>query len=218
VGVLAYTFTYVRAEELPAPCKGCVAELPPGRQDAVPLLVVLHGDREVARTWHARWRGPAFERGWAVLALQCPEHLGCRAGCWYCWNGSPRWIRTQVDRLARKGHIDRERIVLVGWSGGASYLGLHADAWRAFAAIVFHGGGTPPPHGRCKRTAARAYFLVGEDNVYYDAAKDLRQYLRRCRSTIVWDELADADHEDEAVALDAQKADSILAWIDQGFR
>src|SRR5687768_17344059 len=83
------------ASPIEAPCDGCEVAIPDS-QDPVPLLVVLHGDNERARTWLDRWHESALYRGWAVLALQCPEQLGCRGASWYSWDGDPRWVIRQV--------------------------------------------------------------------------------------------------------------------------
>src|SRR4051794_10269548 len=90
--------------------------------DPKPLVVVLHGDREHAKQAAARWRKAVDKRGWELLALECPQDLGCKDSFWK-WNGDPSWL---VERVAayRKAHdIDPNRIYLVGWSGGATYLG-----------------------------------------------------------------------------------------------
>src|SRR5688500_10409200 len=72
--------------------EGCTLELPDGARVA-PILVVLHGNHESARDAAKRWRGAARERGWGVLALQCPRDLGCdHEGRWYRWAGHPTWV------------------------------------------------------------------------------------------------------------------------------
>src|SRR5687767_8085447 len=78
-------------EEIAAPCEGCLLDVPK-REGRIPLLVVMHGDEEKAAKWFARWRGPAIERGFAILALQCPENLGCNESRWYRWRGDPSWV------------------------------------------------------------------------------------------------------------------------------
>jgi poly(3-hydroxybutyrate) depolymerase len=195
------------------PCKGCEIALPE-REGPVPLLVVMHGDHEKASKWLARWRGPALERGWGVLALQCPEDLGCSFSMWYRWNGDPKWVSHQVERLAVDVEIDRERTFLVAWSGGASYVGMHAPVWqRNFKALVIHGGGVPPRGGRCAARPLPVYFLVGDGNRFHKSAQQFRDYFTGCGSEVRWDLLEGADHAREDAALDAAKANAILDWL-----
>src|SRR5262245_6059814 len=97
-----------------APCAGCALDVP-RRHGRVSLLVILHGDRERASAAADRWRHAARARGWAVLSLQCP----CESDSWYKWDGSPSWIRAQVDAAARKIAVDRSEERRVGEEGGA---------------------------------------------------------------------------------------------------
>jgi poly(3-hydroxybutyrate) depolymerase len=192
-----------------APCEGCTLDVP-RRHGRMPLLVVMHGDHERASAAADRWREAARARGWAVLSLQCP----CESESWYKWDGSPRWIRAQVDAVARKIAVDRARIYLVGWSGGATYIGMNAAAWpNEFAAVVIHGGGQPPDDDACP-SRLPAYFLVGDRNPAFPAAKRLRAYLEACGQDLRWDLVEGADHGDEHDALDASKARKILGWLD----
>jgi len=193
-----------------APCAGCALDVP-RRYGRAPLLVIMHGDHERASAASDRWRHAARARGWAVLSLQCP----CESESWYKWAGSPSWIRAQVDEVARKIAVDRDRVYLVGWSGGATYIGMNAAAWpNEFAAIVIHGGGQPPDDDACP-SHLPAYFLVGDRNPAFPAAKRLRAYLETCGQEVRWDLVEDADHHDEDAALDASKAHRILGWLDQ---
>ena len=191
-----------------APCAGCALDVPrrPGR---VPLLVILHGDHEGASAAADRWRHAAKARGWAVLSLQCP----CESESWYKWDGSPSWIRAQVDAVAGRIAIDRDRVYLVGWSGGSTYIGMNAPAWpKAFAAVVIHGGGQPPDDEACP-SHLPAYFLVGDRNPSFPAAQRLRAYLQRCGQEVRWDLEKGADHLAEDDALGAAKANKILSWL-----
>jgi len=200
------------------PCNGCTLELPAARgtQDApahnLPLLVVLHGDRERAPAAAERWRGAARQRGWAVLALQCPVDQGCKDS-WWQWNGDPGWIVDQVAAVANAVPIDPARIYLAGWSGGATYLGMHAPAWSAvFAAVVIHGGGHRPSAG-CPERPLPAYFLAGDRNPFHDQVQDLRGWFDDCRQDVVWDLVRGGDHAREDRALDRRKALAILDWL-----
>ena len=144
-------------------CKHCTLDVPAKHEGDLPLLVVLHGDRERASAAAARWRAAAKQRGWAVLALQCPADQGCKDS-WWQWNGEPSWVLEQVTAVARTTPIDPSRIYLAGWSGGATYIGMHAPVWTAmFAALVIHGGGHEP-NADCPTTSLPAYFLVGDRN------------------------------------------------------
>jgi len=193
-----------------APCAGCALDVP-RRHGRVPLLVIMHGDHERASDAADRWRHAARARGWAVLSLQCP----CDSESWYKWDGSPSWIRAQVDTVARKIAVDRDRIYLVGWSGGATYIGMNATAWpNEFAAAVIHGGGQPPDDEDCP-SHLPTYFLVGDRNPAFPAAKRLREYLQTCGQEVRWDLVEGADHREEDDALDAGKARKILGWLER---
>jgi poly(3-hydroxybutyrate) depolymerase len=198
------------------PCAGCTLDVP-ARRGAKPLIVVLHGDHERAQAAAAR----AIERGWALLALQCPREKGCAEdNSWYKWRGAPTWVRTQVGKVARTVEIDPRRTYLIGWSGGATYIGMNAPSWtRDFAAVVFHGGGQPPSDvgegHACPSRDLPAYFLVGDRNAAHAAAKRLRAYLERCGEDVQWDLIGGADHAEEDAALDRGKASKILDWLEE---
>jgi pimeloyl-ACP methyl ester carboxylesterase len=184
--------------------------------DAVPLVVVLHGDREDASDSKRRWQAAVSARGWELLALDCPKSLGCESGSWYRWNGNPSWLRDQVREVTQAKKIDASRIFLVGWSGGATYIGMHAQAWpQMFAAVVIHGGGVPPREDGCPDRKFPAYFLVGDKNLAHGGAKRLRSYFDKCGEEVFWDLIPGANHPKEDEALTPEKADEILRWLDE---
>jgi poly(3-hydroxybutyrate) depolymerase len=200
----------VRADASP-PCEQCTLDVPASREP-LPLLVVLHGDRERAGTAATRWRAAAKRRGWAMLALQCPTDQGCKDS-WWQWNGDPSWLLDKVAAVARTAPIDRSRIYLAGWSGGATYIGMHAPAWTTtFAALVFHGGGHSPGSD-CPAQPLPAYFLVGDRNPLHSLVKDLRSWFDDCQQQLVWDLVSGGDHDKENRALDRKKALAILDWL-----
>ena len=121
----------------------------PAGDKAVPLLVVLHGDREHAAKAAARWSAATKSLGWALLALECPRASGCKDSFWQ-WNGDPSWLLDVVARVQKQHPIDSKRIYLAGWSGGATYIGWHVQSWaKVFAGVVVHGGGAPPTDMTC---------------------------------------------------------------------
>ncbi|HUS29368.1 MAG TPA: PHB depolymerase family esterase [Kofleriaceae bacterium] len=182
--------------------------------EAVPLVVVLHGDHEDSRASLRRWQTAVEARGWELLALDCPRDRGCEDGSWYRWNGNPRWLRDRVHDVTSKRAIDPTRIYLVGWSGGATYIGMHLQAWPdLFAAVVIHGGGVPPRNAHCIDRTFPAYFLVGDQNPAHGAAVRLRDHFDRCGQEVKWDLVPGANHPREDAALTRAKADAILRWL-----
>jgi poly(3-hydroxybutyrate) depolymerase len=189
-----------------------VVELPAGK-DPVPLVVVLHGDREHAAAAAARWHAAVKKRGWALLALDCPTDAGCKDSFWK-WDGEPSWVFDKVAALAKQRAIDPAHVYLVGWSGGASYIGYRVQAWSShFAAVVIHGGGMVPASADCPDPGLPAYFLVGDRNPLHDLAKRLRAYFDGCKQDVTWDLVRGADHGREEAALTAKKASAILDWL-----
>jgi len=205
--------TYARAEAPTPPCEGCTLDVPQ-RNTPMPLLVVLHGDHENAAAAVARWKGPALARGWAVLGIQCPEkEKTCRMGQWYMWNPKPSLIEGFVAKVESQLSIDAKHIYLAGWSGGSTYIGMHANRWTKFAAVVFHGGGRKPPTSTCPNKLG-AYFLMSANNYFLKYTKMLGEYWKSCKQDRVWDLLNGIKkHEDEGRALDEAKAIEILDWL-----
>ena len=152
-------------------------------------------------------------RGWALLALDCPVRLGCKDSFWK-WDGDPSWVLDQVAAVAKRRPIDRARVYLIGWSGGASYIGWRAAAWSGeFAAVVLHGGGIPPGTTACPAGRLPAYFLVGDKNPLHRLARELRAYFEACHQDVTWDLVRGGDHAHEEAALTARKAAEILDWL-----
>jgi poly(3-hydroxybutyrate) depolymerase len=205
------------ADKPKPPCTGCTldvpAKAPKQTVEPMPLLVVLHGDREHAAPAVARWRAAASKRGWAVLGLECPKELGCKDSFWQ-WNGDPVWVTEQVAKVGKSIAIDPARVALVGWSGGGSYIGLRAQTWPAtFSGVVVHGGGMAPMTEGCAKLALPSYFLVGDRNPLHRLAQDLRAHFDGCKQVVVWDLVRGGDHDREERALDAKKALAILDWL-----
>jgi len=197
---------------VPSLCDGCTLEVGSASTEPVPLVVVLHGDRETARDRAAKWRDAVLDRGWALLALDCPNEVACS---WYKWNGDPDWVHEQVQDVVDQIAIDASRIYLIGWSGGATYIGTHMQHWpQLFAAAVIHGGGVPPRTRECPDRAFPAYFLVGDRNPFHRSARRLRAYLDSCDQDVLWDLQRGANHEKEDAALTREKADAILRWLE----
>ncbi len=160
------------------------------------------------------WGRSAEARGIGVLALQCPRSEGCTSQSWWKWGRYPEWLVQQTRAFGALRPVDPDRKWIVGWSGGASYIGSWTqELEREFAAIVIHGGGMPPPRGACPATAkAGVYFLVGDANPLHYLATRLRDHYDACGNDVVWTLLAHADHDGERRAL-AGHREAILDWL-----
>ena len=190
------------------PCDRCVLELPSTIETDTPMLVVLHGDREHARDAAARWRSATKARGWILLALEVPDGTS-----WWEWNGDASWVIARAEKVASEAKLDGRRMFLAGWSGGATYIGDHVQAWDGvFAALVVHGGGRAPVEAACVKRIP-AFFLVGDRNPLHRLAIELRRYLEGCRQDVVWDLVKRGAHDAERKALTRAKATAILRWL-----
>jgi poly(3-hydroxybutyrate) depolymerase len=200
-----------RAQAEETLCAGCRLSLPEGT-DKVPLVVALHGDYQPVTTMHEAWRRLAVPRGVAVLSIACPTSLGCKGSFWR-WDGAPSFILGEVAKVSARRAIDPERLYLVGWSGGGSYIGWRAqELEQSFAAIVIHGGGMPPSSATCSGQKTPVYFLVGDKNPFHALAKNLRDYWKGCESPVTWDLLKGAEHPEEWNALTGHGR-KIMDWL-----
>lgn len=186
------------------PCASCLRDDPkgPGR----PLVVVLHGDGQTAQAARTPFHALAAERDIGLFVPTCPRSEGCNAGSYWRWNGDPSWLRLRVAEYARAIGSDLSRIAVVGWSGGASYLGYRLPELGAeYNVVAFLGGGMAPASPTCDPGAARpAYFLVGDKNPYHGLAKELRAAAERCGYAVSWNLLPGADHAGEWRAVSSR--------------
>jgi len=204
------------------PCEGCLFDPPPEGATKAPLLVVLHGDAPGGKTpFVARDATPfaraAADRGISLFAPKCPTAKGCRKGSFWQWSEGdpPRWIEEQIDVIEHDYPIDPERVWIAGWSGGASFLGVHyARLGARYAAVVFVGGGIPPAAPGCAHASPPAYFLVGDRNPLHHLARELHARVAECSSDVTWDLLRGRNHAGEWRALGEKgKAESLLDWL-----
>jgi predicted esterase len=217
VGAVAAAPLSARASPRPdhreGPCDQCLSSLPAG-DDPRPLLVLLHGDGENAASMFQAWEPAAAARGNAVLALACNRAQGCTSKSWWRWNGSPSWIERQAAALGELRPIDVQRMWIVGWSGGGTYLGMRTQELEStFAALVIHGGGIAPASAACSTVRAPVYFLVGNANPLHYLAEGLRDYYTSCGNDVTWTLLRGADHDGERRALTAHR-EAILDWLE----
>jgi predicted esterase len=97
--------------------------LPAEKADHLPLLLGLHGNSQNARLAASDWR-PIVENGWLVACAQSSQLLTSDA---YSWNDLERGttdVAQLYELLNTKDVIDREHILLGGFSAGGG-LAIH---------------------------------------------------------------------------------------------
>ena len=205
-------FAAPRTRSVCVPCAVCVSSWTEG-SDPAPVLVLLHGDwGNDAAALHAAWEPLVAAQGITLLSLACPKDKGCQGSYWK-WNGPPGWIDDQLDGLAQKRAIDRTRMWIAGWSGGATYIGFRTlELERRFSAFVIHDGGAPPGTTDCGTSTVGAYFLVGSSNPLHGLAVGLRDHYVACKQETQWTVLSGADHDVEWKALSAH-GPAIVRWL-----
>jgi poly(3-hydroxybutyrate) depolymerase len=186
----------VTASEVPvAPCDGCV--FVPAKAKGRPLVVVMHGDNQRATKMAAAFAGIAADRDLALFAPQCPLEAGCESEAFWRWNGDPEWIGKLVDDVVKRNELDPDRVWIIGWSGGATYLGHHlVQLGTRYAAIGFLGGGIAGPGG-CPKQKLPVYIVAGDKSPYFTMVRGLRNHLEDCKLPVTWKQLAKLDHDDE---------------------
>lgn len=127
-----------------APGRAALVRCPPPAGDAVPLLVLLHGAGGTA--------GQAM-----ALALDRPEAAGAvllapqsRSATWDViggvWGPDVRFVGQAMAHVAARARIDPARVLLGGFSDGASYaLSLGLTNGRLFRAILAFSPGFAVP-------------------------------------------------------------------------
>jgi poly(3-hydroxybutyrate) depolymerase len=144
--------------------------LPPGyKQKAVPLAVLLHGTGGSGAEMVDAFRPLAAKHGFAIVA---PDSRKLRGGV-LTWEvgDQPDDITEDLAHTMKcvralqsmpGVHVDSQRTLIAGYSGGGSsapYIASHESFFRAFA--VLHGGIIP---GGFANNRVRGWFSAGDSD------------------------------------------------------
>jgi predicted esterase len=197
------------------PCRGCYFHapraLPP---EPMPLIVALHGDEGDADSY-VEYAMPeaTLSSGYALLALTCPRDEGCSSGSWYQWeeerDHDPAWVNRMVDTVEGAYDIERNRIYLAGFSGGAMYMSnyLPQNSGR-YAGGLYMGGGWTPLH-ECGECNVPAYFLFGADDYRIEWARELGGVYASCGMETEYEVLSGRGHE-----IPDDRLPGVYGWFD----
>jgi N-acetylmuramoyl-L-alanine amidase len=196
-----------------APCRDCVLDAPRASRA---LLVVLHGDDAGAKATVADWRAAAENAHVALFAPQCPADLGC-AGSWWRWLDSDHhddgWLAGQISAV--QASLGLERVYLVGFSGGATYLSawapLHA---RTFKTLALVSGGSRMTD-TCPAAPQSALLMIGsDDDMLEQFVRPFATWFGRCDGTdTTWRIVPHLGHHDMHRALAQGRAQLVIDWL-----
>jgi predicted esterase len=143
---------------------------PPGHDPStpIPVLIALHGFGDRADGTPTQWRRLAAKRG---VMLVLPQ--GVRpAGPGYSWHSveeADTILDLTLDWLEQRAAVDKDRVVLAGFSqGGFIAMALAMRHPELFAGVIPVAGGyvpeidAPPPASGAD--APRYYFVVGSED------------------------------------------------------
>lgn len=158
-------------------------EQPAATDQPLPLVLALHGNTGNAETTLGRWK-PIVDDGYLLVSLQSTQLSGPNAYVWNDFEKAKGELIEHLSVLASEFNIDRERVVIGGFSMGGGF-GL----WAALNDVILVKGylGIGPyiaePKGLKPQIEAkansdfRAYILVGDQDVGClpgsEATKDL---------------------------------------------
>lgn len=169
-----YKNLLARANKLLKKLKGKVLEpviyLPTGFDSTkdYPLLLAMHGWGSNPIDFSKNFNKVADDKGYIVCSPYGPDVMGTASFGWgEPEQGESRVLET-IDRVQEKYHIDKDRIVLLGFSQGgwfAYYIGLKdADLFRGVISIAGSYDSLLDQYLlKAKERGLRFYMMVGEN-------------------------------------------------------
>lgn len=109
-----------------------------GGAGPAPLLLALHGNNGNAARTVEYWKGAAAS-GWIVALPQSSQVGGPDVYVWDDWDRGEREVRQHYEELCARLPVDRDRVVVAGFSMGgglAIWLALGALPVRGFIAVA----------------------------------------------------------------------------------
>ena len=156
--------------------------VPEKLSEELPLLISLHG-RNGHKDSNLEYWEMAHRRGWMVLSPQSRQAL-YQGG--YCWDNSEQGLRNilfHLEEVMRSYRIDRECIVIAGFSQGggmAIYAALSERVGaRGFISIgtFLADPGSLIPLAR-HRQPVRGYFITGEKDHLLENIRKIQKVLQ----------------------------------------
>lgn len=165
----------------------------------LPLFIILHG-RNGNKDSNLEYWDVAYRRGWLVLSPQSRQALSPSS---YCWDDNEKGLEDilfHFNEIMEMYDIDRQRIVIAGFSQGSG-MGIYAALSGKLNARGFLGIGTflrepnllIPLVSQVQNVCG--YFLIGEKDNTLDKAKAIQMILKENNIPFASEVYPDLGHE-----------------------
>jgi predicted esterase len=157
-----------------------VAE-PTGSPQPYPLLLVLHGRRGIGEIALANWQS-AVSKGWLVASVESSQMLMPKVHCWDDAQKAEQDVLDQFEAICQEYPVNRERIVLGGFSqGGGLAVNLALQGDVPAVGVIGVGSWWPEVTPIAERAAQsrpiRGYFVTGSDDQILERAREIQAAL-----------------------------------------
>lgn len=176
----------------------------------MPMLVALHGDE--GRTDYIRmaWESNVWtaKNNFILLAPRAPYPGGGAYSWWAGMDNNAPWLSSLIEKLATEYNFDLDRVWVMGWSGGGTFLGDYAlQNQHFFAAVQYIKGGAyygyvNPPSSNCKIPARFAHGTADTNYDMYNKARNLYNVLVQHGHEAVFRDLPGYTHDIPSDVMD----------------
>jgi predicted esterase len=154
--------------------------LPDDTSGELPFLIALHG-RNGSKDHNLEYWDVARRRGWLVLSPQSRQALFEGSYCWDDREQGLNDILFHVEEIMHTHNVDRQRVVIGGFSQGSG-MGIYTALHSTVDARGFIGIGTwwqDPADLAMERKGLRGYFVTGEKDHTLDRAREIQNVLKQ---------------------------------------
>ena len=158
-----------------------VVEPVEGSEKPYPVLLALHGRGHNGQNELDFWQETS-QLGWLVVSLQSSQIYTMTGFSWDDLGKSEQEVLEHFEAICQTYEIDRQRVVLGGYSQGsgmAIYMALHEKiAAAGFIGVATSSSEVEPIAERAAQNKfARGYFIVGEKDHTLERADEIRAVL-----------------------------------------
>lgn len=154
--------------------------LPDKPPHELPLLIALHG-RNGNKDHNLEYWDVARQRGWLVLSPQSRQALFEGSYCWDDREQGLKDILFHVEEIMQTHKVDRQRVVIAGFSQGSG-MAIYTALCGKIEARGFIGIGTwwqDAADLAIERSGLRGYFVTGEKDHTLDRAREIQNVLKQ---------------------------------------